>query len=97
MSPFVQPATFARLNKRGGFNKPTTAAETTMINDTIWDAKGDLAVATGADASARLAASTNAQFQLAKDSTTSTGFAWASAYQLFTVAPGPPAQACRCG
>jgi len=47
-----------------------------ISTDTIWDAKGDLAVATGADAASRLAVTTTAGNILLPDSTTSTGIAW---------------------
>jgi hypothetical protein len=46
--------------------------------DTIWDAKGDLAVATGPDAAVKLPAGTNGQVLVA-DSTQTTGVKWAAA------------------
>ena len=52
-----------------------------ISTDTIWDAKGDLAVATGADAASRLAVTTTAGQVLVKDSATSTGVAWASPWE----------------
>lgn len=51
-----------------------------VASDAIWDAKGDLAVGTGADTAARLAVGTNEQIPKA-DSTESTGLRWAD---LFT-------------
>mgnify|MGYP000849646945 FL=1 len=48
-----------------------------VATDTIWDAKGDLAVATAADTASRLAVGSNGQV-LTADSTQSTGVKWAS-------------------
>src|SRR5262245_39265547 len=48
-----------------------------MVADTLWDAKGDLAVATAADTGARLPVGTNGQILLA-DSTQTTGIRWAT-------------------
>jgi hypothetical protein len=45
--------------------------------DPLWDAKGDLAAGTGADAAARLAVGTNGQL-LTADSAQATGLAWAA-------------------
>lgn len=49
-----------------------------VATDTIWDAKGDLAVATGADAASRLPVGSNGQI-LTADSTQTTGVKWAAA------------------
>jgi len=46
--------------------------------DAIWDAKGDLAVGTGADTAVRLAVGSNDQV-LTADSATATGLKWAAA------------------
>lgn len=48
-----------------------------MATDTIWDTKGDLAVATGADTASKLAVGTNNQV-LTADSTQATGVKWAT-------------------
>src|SRR3954471_16484324 len=45
---------------------------TTVANDTIWDTKGELAAASGADASAKLPAGTNTKV-LTADSAQTTG------------------------
>lgn len=47
-----------------------------VAGDTIWDTKGDLAVATAADTAAKLAAGTNG-YTLTADSAQSTGLKWA--------------------
>jgi hypothetical protein len=49
-----------------------------VSSDTIWDTKGDLAVATGADAAAKLPVGSNGQL-LTADSTQTTGLKWAAA------------------
>ena len=46
-----------------------------VATDALWDAKGDLAAGTGADAAARLAVGTNGTF-LSADSAQTTGLAW---------------------
>jgi hypothetical protein len=48
-----------------------------VSSSTIWDAKGDLAVGTGADTAARLAVGSNGQ-RLVADSAQSTGVKWAT-------------------
>jgi hypothetical protein len=50
----------------------------TVAADPIWDAKGDLAVGTGADTAIRLAAGTTGQV-LTVDATTASGLKWAAA------------------
>lgn len=50
-----------------------------VATDTIWDAKGDLAVGTGADTAQKLAVGVN-DYVLTADSTTATGTKWASVY-----------------
>jgi hypothetical protein len=49
-----------------------------VATDPIWDTKGDLAAATGADTAAKLPAGTNGQI-LTADSTQTTGLKWAPA------------------
>jgi hypothetical protein len=49
-----------------------------VATDTIWDAKGDLAVGTGADTASKLSVGTNGHV-LTADSTTATGLKWAAA------------------
>ena len=49
-----------------------------VAEDVIWDTKGDLAVATGADAAIKLAAGTN-DYVLTADSGEATGLKWAAA------------------
>lgn len=54
------------------------AAPGGVATDTIWDTKGDLAAATGADAASKLAVGANG-LVLTADSTAGTGLAWAAA------------------
>lgn len=54
------------------------SAATTVANDTLWDAKGDLAVGTGADTAAKLTVGSNGQV-LTADSTQTSGVKWAAA------------------
>lgn len=49
----------------------------TVAADTIWDTKGDLAVATGADAASKLAVGANG-YRLEADSAQSTGVKWSA-------------------
>jgi len=48
-----------------------------VTTDPVWDAKGDLAAGTGADAAARVAVGSNGSF-LTADSAQATGLAWAA-------------------
>lgn len=50
-----------------------------VATDAIFDAKGDLAVGTGADTAAKLTVGGNEQIVVA-DSTTATGLRWTSAF-----------------
>lgn len=50
-------------------------------SDPIWDTKGDLAAATGADAAAKVPAGTNG-YRLEADSAQSTGLAWAKPHKF---------------
>jgi hypothetical protein len=58
--------------------KWTTLPSGGMVADPLWDAKGDLAVATGSDAAAKLAVGANGQV-LTADSAQATGIKWAAA------------------
>lgn len=55
----------------------TESTGTTVATDTIWNAKGDLAAATGADAAARVAVGSNGQV-LTADSGESAGVKWSA-------------------
>ena len=55
----------------------TLGGTTTVATDAIWDTKGDLAIATGADAAAKLVVGSNGQV-LTADSTQTTGVKWAT-------------------
>ncbi|HEX4672044.1 MAG TPA: hypothetical protein VH279_07235 [Solirubrobacteraceae bacterium] len=57
--------------------KWAAAAAGSVAADTIWDAKGDLAAATGADAAAKLTVGSNDQV-LTADSAQATGLKWAT-------------------
>ncbi len=61
-------STWADLSALGG----------AVASDTIWDTKGDIAVATGADTASKLAVGSNT-FVLTADSTQATGLKWAAA------------------
>lgn len=57
-----------------------------MANDALWDAKGDLAVGTGANTAARLAVGNNGQVPVA-DSSESTGIRWTDPATLSGAVP----------
>lgn len=65
-------------------------ATTTVATDAIWDAKGDLAGGTGADAAARLAVGANDTILMA-DSAQSTGLKWVASQTPSTQAVGDAA------
>jgi hypothetical protein len=69
----------------------TVGAGGSMATDSIWDTKGDLAVATGADAASKLAVGTNGQV-LTADSAQATGVKWAASVPVnyATTLPGSP-------
>jgi len=60
----------------------------TVANDPVWDAKGDLVAGAGADASSRLAIGTDAQV-LTADSASPTGMKWAASAAGGSVATDP--------
>ena len=62
--------------------KWSTPASGSVATDAIWDTKGDLAIATGADAAAKLAVGTNG-YVLTADSAETTGVKWAAASSGF--------------
>ncbi len=53
----------------------TMGGGTTIATDTIWDAKGDMAIATGSDAAAKLTVGANDTFHVA-DTAAATGTKW---------------------
>jgi hypothetical protein len=55
---------------------PPVAGSGSVATDVIWDAKGDLAVATGADAAAKLTIGTSLTDCLIADSAATTGLKW---------------------
>ena len=61
-----------------GLKWASVAGSGAVATDTIWDAKGDLAVGTGADTASRLAVGTN-NYVLTADSAQATGMKWAAA------------------
>lgn len=62
------------------------AAPTTIANDTLWAAKGDIVAATANDTAAVLAAGTQGQ-QLAIDSSASSGLVWSNPTSWGAMAP----------
>jgi len=62
----------------GGVIEITATAAGSVAADPIWDAKGDLAAATGADTAVKVPVGTNGQV-LTADSTASAGVKWATA------------------
>lgn len=88
-SPFANsdPITlaFTRTGDKGA------AGSGSVASDSIWDAKGDLAVGTGADTAAKLTAGSNGQV-LTVDSTQTTGLKWGAAGGISsgTSFPGSP-------
>jgi hypothetical protein len=66
-----------------GVKWATPATPTTIANDTIWDAKGDVVAGTGADAAARVAVGAN-NTVLTADSGQAAGVKWASPHPLTT-------------
>jgi hypothetical protein len=64
------------LDGQGGWTTP--AGSGGVASDAIWDTKGDLAVATGADTASKLAVGSNGQV-LTADSAQTTGVKWAAA------------------
>jgi len=82
IGPFVNFAAGSNITLAVSSNTMTIAGTGgggggAVATDTIWDAKGDLAVGTGADAASRLAVGTNGHV-LTADSTQSTGVKWAA-------------------
>lgn len=67
----------ADSTQTNGLKWATPAAGGSVATDTIWDTKGDLAIATGADAASKLVVGSNGQV-LTADSTQTTGVKWAT-------------------
>ncbi len=61
-----------------GTTLDATGGSGNVATDTVWDAKGDLVVGTGANTASRLAVGTNGQILVA-DSAEATGLKWANA------------------
>jgi hypothetical protein len=68
----------ADSTQSSGIKWATASGGGLVAGDIIWDAKGDLAVGTGADTASRLAVGSNGQILMA-DSTQSSGIKWAAA------------------
>ena len=68
---------------------PGGSGSAAVASDAIWDAKGDLAVGTGADTAARLAAGVNRRL-LMTDSTQTTGLKWVSDTITYVAASNTP-------
>lgn len=83
-APASGDATAGKFLKADGTWATPSGGGGSVATDTIWDAKGDLAVATAADTASRLAVGTNGQV-LTVDSTQSTGVKWASVSVTQTV------------
>jgi hypothetical protein len=58
---------------------------TGVSSDTIWDAKGDLVVGTGANTAIRLAVSSTNGHVLSSDSSTTTGLKWINPAELYSL------------
>ena len=75
------------LSMSGSTLNATGGGGGNVATDTIWDAKGDLAVGTGADTAAKLTVGANGTIPTA-DSTQTTGLKWTTATYPATTAQG---------